>query len=95
MSGTQIAALLFLTTVSTVNLFIPASLAQQAGESAWLVPLIIPPLVAYIVLLLAFKLHQRFPRLTLPQYSLIILGKYLGKFVGLLYIGEFWIPIAQ
>ena len=78
--------LMFLMIMATVILFVPAVTAQEAGVSAWLVPLIGPTLAGYLAVWTACKLEKRFQGLTLIQYSEIILGKLVGKLLACLYI---------
>lgn len=77
--------LLFLTIMATVILFVPGITAQKAKQSAWLVPLV-SSLAGFFTLWLTWKLGQRFPQKTLPQYSTIILGKFLGKALSGAYV---------
>lgn len=85
-SGSQISTLLFILVMATGVLFVPGITARAALQSAWLVPLAIPLLVGLISLWAIHRLGQRFPEKTLIEYSPFILGKILGKGVGLLYI---------
>ena len=78
--------LMFLMIMATVILFVPAITAQEAGVSAWLVPLIGQPIAGYLAVWTACKLGERFPGLTLVQYGELILGKPAGKLLGCLYI---------
>ncbi len=78
--------LMFIVIMSTVILFVPAIIAQEAGVSAWMVPLIVPTLAGYLAVWTACKLGERFPGLTLIQYGELLLGKLAGKMLGCLYI---------
>lgn len=78
--------LMFLMIMATVILFVPAITAQEAGVSAWMVPLIGPTLVGYLAVWTAYKLGKRFPGLTLVQYGEILLGKPVGKLLACFYI---------
>ncbi|MDP4160681.1 MAG: endospore germination permease [Bacillota bacterium] len=86
MSDTQVSMLMFLMIMATVILFVPSITAQEAGVSAWMVPLIVPTLAGYLTVWMACKLEERFSGLTLVQYGELILGKLLGKPLGCLYI---------
>lgn len=81
----QIAMLIFLTIVSSAILYMPAITAERAKQSAWIASMV-ASLAGFVSLWVIVKLGQRFPQHTLPQYSEIILGKILGKFVGGLYV---------
>lgn len=78
--------LMFLMIMATVILFVPAITAQEAGVSAWMVPLLVPTFAGYLAVWAACKLGERFPGLTLVQYVELLLGKLAGKLLGCLYI---------
>lgn len=77
--------LMFLVITATIILFVPAITAQEAGVSAWMVPLIVPTLAGYLTVWTVCKLGERFPGLTLVQYGELLLGKLVGKLLGSLY----------
>lgn len=85
-SGTQFSMLMFMMITATAILFVPSLTAQQSKQSAWIVPLVIPPIVGFIVVWLACQLGKRFPELTIVQYNELILGKWFGKLVSSGYI---------
>lgn len=76
--------LLFLVITAADILFVPGIAAQIARQSAWLL-FISSSLAGLITLWIIVKLGLRFPRLTLPQYSEIILGKISGKIISAAY----------
>ncbi|RQD76840.1 MAG: spore gernimation protein [Candidatus Syntrophonatronum acetioxidans] len=87
--STRQATLLMATTIlATAILFLPAITTEQAREDAWISTLI--ALVnGLLISLLVITLMKRFPRQTIIQYSEVILGKVLGKVIGLGYIWFF------
>lgn len=85
-SGTQFSMLMFLMITATAILFVPAITAQQSRQSAWIVPLVLPTVAGCVAAGEACILGQRFPGLTLVQYSEVILGKPLGKVFSSSYI---------
>lgn len=85
-SGTQLAMLLFIFVTSTLVIYVPAFTAVDAKESAWLAASIIPFTFGYLTLWVIFKLGSHFPNLTIFQYSEVIIGKFLGKGLGIAYI---------
>jgi len=85
-SGTQVAMLLFVFITSTLIIFVPNYTAQAAKESAWLAVSILPFSFGYLTLWVVCKLGSYFPKLTIFQYCEVILGKFLGKGLGLAYI---------
>lgn len=85
-SGTQVAMLLFVFVTSTLIIFVPNYATQAAKESAWLAVSILPFSFGYLTLWAICKLGGYFPKLTIFQYCEVILGKFLGKGLGLAYI---------
>lgn len=84
-SSSQYALLLFLTIITTAVLYVPSITAREAKQSAWLVPILASG-AGFFSLWLVLRLGQRFPGQTLIQYSTNIVGKFLGKILGLGYI---------
>lgn len=78
--------LLFLMVMATAVLFVPAITAQRAGQDAWLATSLLPGLVGFAVLWVAWKLRQHYPGRTLPRMLEELLGKWLGRAVGILYL---------
>lgn len=87
-SPRQTGQLLFMTTIATVIFFAPSMITGIAGRDAWLAALL-GPMFALITLLLITWLGRKHPGLTIFQYSEVILGKWLGKTVALLYVWGF------
>ena len=85
-SGTQVAMLLFVFVTSTITVYVPSFTAKEAKESAWLAVSVIPFVYGYLTLRLIYKLGSYFPGLTFYQYCEVILGKLLGKGLGVTYI---------
>ena len=85
-SGTQVATILFIFVTSTITIYVPAFTAKEAKESAWLATSILPFSFGYLTLWVIYKLGNYFPKLTLFQYCEVILGKFLGKGLGIAYI---------
>jgi len=74
--------------LSTVILFVPSATAEKAKQSAWIVP-IVASLAGVVTLWLVTHLGRRFPSYTLPEYIQIILGRFLGKLLGVWYLVGF------
>jgi len=83
-SGSQFGAILFLTIVTTAVLYIPNITAREAKQSAWLAP-ILSSGMGFLILWIFVKLGERFPGQNLVQFSTQLLGKFLGKALGLGY----------
>ncbi|MDO9573881.1 MAG: GerAB/ArcD/ProY family transporter, partial [Candidatus Contubernalis sp.] len=83
------ATLLMVTTVlATAILFLPAISTRQALQDAW-ISTIIATTNGVLIALLVVTLMRRFPAQTLIQYSEDIMGKFIGKIIGLGYIWFF------
>lgn len=78
--------LMFLMVMSTAVLFVPAITAQRAAQDAWLATSLLPGIIGFAVLWVAWKLGQRFPDRILPRALEELLGKWLGKAVAVLYL---------
>lgn len=82
-AGNQVVSLVF-TIYTTAILFPPAITAQQAGNDAvisWVIAWVVGFSMAWILV----ALTRRHPYQTIVEYSETLLGKQLGKVVGLLY----------
>ncbi len=87
-SPRQTGQLLFMTTIATLIFFAPSMIVSLAGNDAWLAALV-GPMFALITLLLITWLGRKHPGLTIFQYSEVILGRWLGKAVALIYVWGF------
>ena len=84
-SGRQLVALVFTFIIATSTLFLPAFVTQHAGQDGW-ISVLLAGLVGVIVILVVTAVGLRYPDLTLIEYSEIILGKWPGKIVGLIFM---------
>lgn len=84
-SGRQLLALIFTFTVATATLFLPSFVTRNAGRDGWIAALV-AGLVGVIVVLVVTAVGLKYPKLTLIEYSEIILGKWTGKLVGLIFM---------
>jgi spore germination protein KB len=78
--------------IATTLLFIPAYLARLAGQDAWLTVLI-TAVTGLIFGLLLMGLGLRFPDKNLVEYSIDILGPWLGRALGVIF-GLFALYVA-
>lgn len=89
----QYAVLTTLFTIGTSLLIAPSGLAAEAKQDAW-----IASAIGIGMGLLTIPLYNalgiRFPRMTIAEYSEEILGRWIGKIVGLLYCTFFFILTA-
>lgn len=86
-SERQLAFLMLTVTISTVIFFMPQIAARAVEQDAWLTS-VIATVWGLIVAVVIVALARRFPGQTFIEYLPSILGRPLGKLVGLLY--AFW-----
>ncbi|GFN32710.1 GerAB/ArcD/ProY family transporter [Paenibacillus xylaniclasticus] len=84
-SAAQLTCMLFLSILATSMLTSPSIAYSIAKNDMWLTPLI-GCLGGFLVVALALALHRRYPGSTLVQYSDLILSKWLGKLVSLVFL---------
>jgi spore germination protein KB len=84
-SGRQLILLVFTFIIATGTLFIPTFVAQNAGRDGWM-SVLIGGLVGVVVTLVVTAVGFKFPDKTLIEYSEIILGKWVGKIIGVIFI---------
>ncbi|MGO4546411.1 endospore germination permease [Paenibacillus sp. 2TAB23] len=88
-SATQLSFLLFSFIAPTVILIIPSLMIKISKQDAWIT--IFPAvLIGFINIWVMTILSNRYPGQTIIQYSSQIVGKWLGKGLGL-YIIYYWI----
>lgn len=84
-SGRQLTLLTFTSIIASGTLFVPSIVAQKAGQDGWL-SILIGGIAGVILVLIVTVLGLRYPEKSLVEYSEIILGKWIGKIIGLVYI---------
>lgn len=83
-STRQFVLMLFIIITSYTALHVPALLIFQAGRDAWLA--VIGGWILDVLLAIIYAyLGVRFPGENFVQYSITILGKYLGRIVGIMF----------
>ncbi|MFJ5761122.1 endospore germination permease [Neobacillus sp. NPDC093182] len=87
-TGTQLGLLLFTYIVSTIILTIPGWMVMNAKQNAWIS--VVPATTTGLLTLWALTtLANRYPGMSIIQYSSKIIGKWLGRFLGFYFI-YFW-----
>jgi spore germination protein KB len=86
-SNRQLAFLMATVLLATVIYFMPQVAARAVQQDSWITALL-STVWAILVVLTIIALSRRFPGLTLIEYLPLILGKPLGKLLGLFYV--FW-----
>ena len=84
-SGRQLVTLVFTFIIATSTLYLPSFVTHNAGQDGW-ISVLVAGLVGVIVVLVVTAVGLKYPKLTLIEYSEIILGKWPGKLVGLIFI---------
>ncbi|MBE0341029.1 spore gernimation protein [Paenibacillus sp. 28ISP30-2] len=89
-SARQLMILTTLYTVGSAILIIPSGMAEVAKQDAWMAALV-GVVAGLLVLYLYIKLASLYPQKTLIGIMEALLGKWLGKAVGLLFFATFFI----
>ncbi|MGE5587014.1 MAG: GerAB/ArcD/ProY family transporter [Clostridia bacterium] len=91
-SGRQLAALLVLSRVVPMTVGFPMITQVRVPQDTWIASLL-GTLLSIPFVLLVVRLGLRFPDKTIIEYSELLLGKYLGKLVGLILVW-YWISVV-
>lgn len=84
-SASQFAILVALNTIGTTILIVPAGLATEAKQDAW-IPAILGVGLGLLVIFLYNALGGLFPQMTLVEYCRKVLGKWTGTTVALSFV---------
>lgn len=87
-SSKQLIYMLAFTVLGTAYFFLPSITAKFAGRDFWLTP-VFSTIPGLLVILVITKLYNLYPGLSIVQYADQILGKFVGKIAGFLFI--FWL----
>jgi spore germination protein KB len=89
-SGYQIILVILFSTFSTAVFWVPSEAASFVNQDAWIAVLLATVISIPLIYLPIASLAKKYPYQTVIEYSNDILGKVLGKFVGLLFIYFFF-----
>ncbi|GAB6138533.1 GerAB/ArcD/ProY family transporter [Halanaerobaculum tunisiense] len=89
----QAVMLVISSAIGNVFAIMSVFLVKDAGRDGWL-SLILAYAIGMIIGLILIKLGSYFPNKTLVQYLPDVLGKFLGKSIGLIWILSFWLLTA-
>src|SRR5690554_3163880 len=81
----QMAILMYPTIIATAILIIPSITSADAGREIWLSP-IWGVVTGVVSIVLAVQLNNAYPKKSIVEYSVNIIGKYPTKILGILYI---------
>ncbi|WP_181556106.1 GerAB/ArcD/ProY family transporter [Thermaerobacillus caldiproteolyticus] len=84
-SAMQMGIMMYPTITATAILLVPAITARYAKQDMWLSPFW-ASLIGFLTVYIAVQLHHLYPQKTLIEYSEDILGKFLGKAVGFIFL---------
>ncbi|OQP05941.1 spore gernimation protein [Geobacillus sp. 46C-IIa] len=84
-TSVQMMLLLYPAITATAILLVPGVTAQHARQDMWLSP-VWASLIGFLTVYVSVQLHRLYPQKTPIEYSIDILGKFLGKLVGLLFV---------
>ncbi|MGX2958658.1 GerAB/ArcD/ProY family transporter [Peribacillus sp. JNUCC 23] len=84
-SALQMAIMMYPMIVASAILGVPSITAKYAKNDLWLSP-IFASIIGYVTVYTVYKLHELYPKQTVIQFSEYILGRLLGKILGLLFL---------
>lgn len=87
-SASQLAKLLYLYSIGSAVLIVPTMVTIVAKQDAWITMLLVIPLQILVPLLYIY-LSERFPNLSIAQYSEKLLGWFGGKLITALFVFYF------
>lgn len=87
-SSFQMAFMLYPLIVATGILLVPSFTSRLAGQDMWMSPIIASSIGFFIIFILT-RLQKRYPKESLVQYSVHILGFWPGKIVGFFFLFHF------
>jgi spore germination protein len=85
LSDLQLLALIFIATVGATITYLPRDMAEGAGRDGW-IAILAAGMAVFLAACFVYLLCRRFPKKTLGEFSVLILGKPLGLFFSGLYI---------
>lgn len=89
----QFSLLVTLYMIGSSILLLPSAFSAKAGQDAWLAAILGIASGALLVMLYN-ALGSSFPNMTLAEYNEVILGKWLGKLVSLLFFSYLFLTSA-
>lgn len=92
-SPKQVVFLILTCILATVDVFVPNVVAQYAGRDAWISALAAAA-IGFLIYRIILMLCLHFPNLSLAGFNRLLLGKYLGGLVTVVYIISFLVFCA-
>jgi len=82
----QFTVLVILVTIGDAFLILPATVADVANQDAW-ISTIVALVFGLLIIYLFITVGNLYPKLSLVQYNIKILGKWIGSLVSLFFFG--------
>ncbi|MFN2747808.1 endospore germination permease [Bacillus sp. z60-18] len=92
-SARQFQVLVFLFTIGSSVLYIPASLAAEAKQDAW-ISSVFGVGIGLLIVKLITSVAKPYPNLNFAQYTEVIFGKWLGTLINLGFFFNFYLISA-
>src|SRR5690625_896663 len=89
----QFTVLVILVTIGDAFLILPATVADVANQDAW-ISTIVALVFGLLIIYLFITAGNLYPKLTLVQYNMKILGKWFGSLVSLFFFGYLFFTIS-
>jgi spore germination protein KB len=84
-SAFQMGIMIYLVVVATADLLVPALTFKEAKHDMWLSPFW-ASLTGFLIVYIVYRLNRFYPKKTIIEYSVSILGTIPGKVLGFLYL---------
>ncbi|MBS4174322.1 endospore germination permease [Bacillus sp. FJAT-49736] len=84
-SASQMGLLMYPSVIATGIINLPLITGQVAKQDAWISP-IWGSFIGVIAVWIAYQLNKSFPDKSFIQYSEVVVGKFIGKIIGFLYL---------
>ncbi|OAT80859.1 GerAB/ArcD/ProY family transporter [Desulfotomaculum copahuensis] len=81
----QLNAMLLVFLIANFNVFLPQTVAREAGRDAW-ISLVLATIIALAVTFLLLKLALHFPDSSVMKYSVSLFGAQIGQITGTIYL---------
>ncbi|WP_186577998.1 GerAB/ArcD/ProY family transporter [Aquibacillus kalidii] len=84
-SAQQLTVLIIIYVVGDAILIMPSIIAAEAKHDVWIAALF-SLVVGLLIVMFYYRIHKVFPDLTLIEALQMVMGKFIGNFIALLYI---------
>lgn len=88
-SAFQMGIMIYSTVLSSGVIVVPSLVARHAGRDLWISPML-AALIGILMVYVACRLNDYYPKETIIQYSVKLLGTIPGKVVGFFILFHYW-----